>query len=117
MRALARNKQAIYYALYQGKQDITEDSYYTGEQETVYSEPVLFKINVSPSKGNADLEIFGIEAQYSKVMVTADMSCPIDEYSRLWIGITPDQPYNYVVKRVARGLNSISYAIEEVSAS
>lgn len=118
MKALARNKQAIHYALYLGKTEILDDDgYFTGEYVNSYAEPVELKINVSPARGTSDIEMFGIEMQYSKVMVTSDMSCPINEYSKLWIGVPITSPYNYVVERVARGLNSISYAIKEVSAS
>ena len=118
MKTLARNKQAIFYALYLGKTEILdENGYFTGEYVKSFAEPVELKINVSPTKGTSDIELFGIETQYSKVMVTSDMNCPINEFSRLWIGIPKTDPHNYVVVRVAKGLNSISYAIQEVSVS
>jgi hypothetical protein len=46
------------------------------------------------------------------------MSCPIDEYSRLWLdGRTTDKPHNYVVVAVSKSLNSIRYAIRRVDVS
>ena len=50
---------------------------------------------------------------------------PIDEYSVLWIDKLPqlnedgttDTPHDYIVQRVARGLNSISIAVRKVSVS
>ena len=48
MRLLRRNKQTIYYALYEGKKPLTDEyGNPTGEYEVLYSEPVLLKINVS----------------------------------------------------------------------
>lgn len=117
MRALSRNKQTFYYALYQGETPATdEDGYYTGESEVTFSAPVKMKANISPARGEADVELFGVSEQYSKTIVTSDMRCPIDTMSRLWVGISTDEPYNYVVVRVAKSLNSITYAIREVSA-
>jgi hypothetical protein len=144
MRALARNKQTFYYALYQGHENITDsDGYLTGEKEVLYGEPTEYKANISPARGSADIELFGITEQYTKTIVTTDMDCPIDEMSRLWIEKNPHEgladkdgvglrdkfgrrlcasdagilPHDYVVVRVARSINSITIAIKEVSAS
>ena len=117
MKALSRNKQKIYYALYLGETEIQEDGYYTGERQVSYSDPVEMKANVSPARGEADVQIFGVTENYTKTIVTTDMGCPIDTMSRLWIGVEPTSPYNFVVVRVAKSLNSIAYAIREVSAS
>lgn len=118
MKSLSRNKQAIYYALYAGKtEEYDENGDFTGEYTTSYSSPVELLINVSPARGSADVDIFGINESYTKTMLTSDMNCPIDITSRLWIGIPPTEPYNYVVTKVARSLNSIMYAIKEVTVS
>ena len=57
-------------------------------------------------------------------MVTDDMSCPIDENSVLFVDRVPVQEdgeplntYDYVVKRVAKSLTHISYAISRVEVS
>lgn len=124
MRDLNRNKQTIYYALYQGKQKTYDaDGYYTGEPLSQYSAPVEMKANVSPAKGTSDVEQFGVSEDYTKTIVTTDLTCPIDEMSRLWVD-TPatDEsgavlPHNYAVIRVAKSINSITYAVKEVSTS
>ena len=57
------------------------------------------------------------------MIVTDDLLCPIDENTVLFIdkepGYTEDGTplYDYIVKRVARSLNSISYAVSKVSVS
>ena len=125
MRSLVRNKQKIYYALYDGKSD-TRDEWgnLTGESQLKYRDPVAYYINVSAARGNANVEQFGINLNYTKTMVTNDVSCPICETTRLWVGkeatvtengVTTVLPHNYVVVSVARSINSITYAIKEVS--
>ena len=127
MRSLSRNKQTIYYALYQDKVAV-KDEYgnATGEYVTSYGTPTEFRINVSAARGTADVEQFGINAIYTKTMVTNDLTCPITETSRLWIGKpafetvgeeTTVTNHNYVVTAVAKSINSITYAIKEVVVS
>ena len=125
MRTSQRNSQKIYYSLYLGKTPIYDEyGNQTGEYELTYATPVGFTLNVSAARGTSDVEQFGIDLNYSKTMVTHDMTCPINEASRLWIGkeatITEDNvttvtPHNYVVLAVAKSINSITYAIKEVS--
>ena len=98
MRALSRNMQTFYYALYDRKTEVIKDGLRTGQYTVTYAAPVAMKANISASKGSADLSPFGIDTQYTKTIVTTDMSCPI-------------------VVRVARSLNSITYAIREVKVS
>lgn len=124
MRTLAINKQTIYYALYNGTQDVVIDGSRTGEKRNDYSPPVKVRMNVSAAKGTADTEQFGITDEYTKTVVTDDMVCPIDTESILWIGITPDAngeggavKHNYRVVRVAKSINSITYAVREVDVS
>lgn len=116
MRSLCRNKQKIFYSLYTDKEPIIDEyGNQTGEYVLTYGDPVEYHINVSAARGTADVEQFGINANYTKTMVTNDIDCPIDETTRLWINRTPDKPHNYVVVSVARSINSVTYAIKEVS--
>lgn len=123
MRSLNRNKQRIYYSLYSSKTPILDEyGNQTGEYETTYATPVALDINVSAARGTSDVEQFGINTAYTKTMVTNDLTCPIDETTRLWIGREPtdngvEVPHNYVVVMVAKSVNSITYAIKEVSVS
>lgn len=125
MRSLNRNKQRIYYSLYSSKTPILDEyGNQTGEYETTYATPVALDINVSAARGTSDVEQFGINLNYTKSMVTNDLNCPIDETTRLWVGkdafetveeVTTVTPHNYVVVSVAKSINSITYAIKEVS--
>lgn len=129
MKALARNRQTLYYALPTGLVNVTDsDGFYTGEQTVSYATPVGVEMNISPATGRTVLEWFGIATNYSKVLVTDDMACPITEDTILWIGIEPtttvtnngqttvvNNPHNYVVSKIAKSLNSIAYGVTEVS--
>lgn len=115
MRSLEINKQDIYYASYTGVEPLYDE--YENEIGTVvtYSTPISYRINVSAAKGEMSTRQFGDSEDYNKVMVTSDMNCPITEGSVLWVDRQDtDASHDYIVKRVARGLNTISIAIAKV---
>lgn len=123
MRVLKRNQRALYYATYSSNSEIKDtNNHLTGERRITYSNPVLMYANISPARGEAEQELFGIDLDYDKVMITDDTSCPIAENSKLWVDTTPTiatggsttTVHDYVVKRVSRSINSIAYAIEKV---
>ena len=116
MHTLARNKRSFFYATYQGKtKKYDTDGNYTGVSEITYSDPIEADMNISPSLGRADLESFGITAQYTHTIVTDDMACPMDEHSIIWYGIPVTAPHNFVVVRKAEALNHLIYALQQVS--
>ena len=118
MRELEINKQTIYYALFTGYTDaVDSNGYKTGEKVKTYSDPTPLRINVSPARGNADREIFGIDLSYTRTMTTDKLDCPIDEDTILWVGRDTSEPHNYIVVRKAQSLNDIVYAIREVTIS
>ena len=124
MRCLWRNKRQFYYALWQGKGEITdEDGNIVETGIPQYSEPVPMLANISVSEGKAfqeslSVEMFGIDIDYDKVIVTADMDCPIEESSVLWINRTPDEgQYDHIVTRISKSINSIAIAIKKVDVS
>ena len=121
MRCLNRNKQSFWYCLYDSKTP-TYDEYgnETGEPHVTYEDPVQMYANISPASGYAQTEQFGNLVDYDKVIVTDDMTCPIDEHTVLFVDKDPehnldnDLMYDYIVRRVARSINSISIAIRKV---
>ncbi len=119
MRTLERNKQLIYYSLFEGETPI-KDEYdnSTGEYELSYGEPVSCRLNVSAARGEYESRPFGEMENYDKVLVTDDLSLPIAETSILWIdNLDIEHPHDYVVKKVARSLNSVSIAVSKVKVS
>lgn len=120
MNTQIRNRTPFYYALYETSLPLVdEDGNFTGESGTGYSDPVLYKKgNVSSATGVSNTLQFGNLEDYDKVIVTADMACPIDENSILWVDTAnTNDPHDYVVKRVSKSLNVISIAIKKVKVS
>ena len=126
MKALYRNNQTFWYANIIDKLPIIDEhtGYETGETYIGYTAPVKADANISAARGTADLDAFGINANYSKTIVTDNLTLPIDKSTILWINKEPDEngeagdiKHDYVVVAVARSLNSLTIAIKEVSVS
>lgn len=119
-----RNKQTVYYSLFDKKEEIKdENGLFTGAYKIVYKTPVKMAANVSAATGSAQAELFGANISYDKVIVIDDTMCPIDENTVLCVDSAPEYDssgnliFDYVVKRVAKSLNSISYAISRAVVS
>lgn len=124
MRLMQRNLKTVYYSLYKGLTDVTdENGFKTGEKVETYSDAVKIRASVSPSSGSAQTEIFGSLDSYDRVMLVDDTACPIDENSILFVDKEPEvdstgKPIpDYKVRKVAKSLNGISYAIKKVNVS
>lgn len=126
MIGLKANEQEFYYALFQGTEMVIAPSgYRTGEKTEVYSNPVLMSASISAATGTSNMEMFGDLEGYSKVIVTHEMDCPISETTALWVDVSPEVdrhgkatvPHDYIVKRIAKSLNVIAYAIAKVNKS
>ena len=124
MRSQQKNKRKFWYA---SEGDTTtevkdENGYYTGEWATEYATPVFTYANISANRGNAYEEEFGASLDYDRVITDCDVNLGINEKSRLWIEVEPDLkdntvPHDYIVKKVARSLNSVTIAIKKVDVS
>lgn len=123
MRIMEKFKSPFWYLLF----DHTEPVYDEYGNETgsvaVYKEAIPMRANVSAAAGNAQVEQFGSLSGYDKVILTDETDCPIDETSVLFVDKEPEYSedgrplYDYVVKRVAKSKNFISYAVSKVSVS
>lgn len=123
MRSLERNQQTIYYVQYSDNTPtLDEDGNDTGETANSYSNPIKLDISVSGSKGKTQENAFGISLDYDKTMSTCDIKVPINEYSKLFIDVMPiikedgstDSKPDYRVKKVAKSINNILYAIKKI---
>ena len=127
MRILQRSIQTFWYRLYDDSGDEIMYDEYGNEigYKVGYADPVERSASISPATGSSNVEQFGDLDNYDKVIVTADMTCPIDEQTVLYIDEPPvlDEstgqysPYDYVVRRVARSTNNIAIAVRKVSVS
>lgn len=115
MRDCLRNQVEFWYSTFIKKEPILKDGFETGQYESVYSDPVKAKARITSATGESDAELFGADVRYDRVISTVQ-NLPIDEYSRLWIEKSPERydDHDYVVKRVAKGLNQNLWAIAKV---
>lgn len=132
MRCLSRNKSVFYYAL-QGEKTEIKDEYgnATGQYNVSHTDPIRTCGNISAARGEVQSREFGESESYDKVIVLDEINTPIDEYSILWVDTLPllnadgslalnDKgevitPHDYIVRQVARSLNSVSIAISKVT--
>ena len=116
---------------YERKEAIKDDyGNTTGEYEIFYGNPLPYSANVSAAKGETQTRQFGENEVYDKAIMADNTVPPIDEYSILWIDTIPQidehgalatdesgkviTPYDYIVTKVARSLNSVSIAVSKV---
>ena len=147
MRLLERNKKPLWYALRTGSTYITDSNgHKTGDKEQAYGTPVRVMMSMAissgannlGSQGIASLEPYGIVTGYTARAVTEDMTCTMDEQSKVWYGILPTHteqrtqivdgeqkivdvevpnPHNYTVVRKAISLNHLIFYLKEVDVS
>lgn len=134
MKCMGRNKVRFFYSLYESKESI-KDEYGndTGEYNVIHGKPNEFMANISAAKGETTTRQFGESESYDKVIVMDNDAPSIDEYTILWVDTVPavDEdgnletnedgetitPHDYIVKKVAKSLNSVSIAISKVDVS
>lgn len=134
MRCMERNKVEFYYALFTQRVPVVDEyGNTTGEYDVQHGNPVKCSSNISAAKGETQTRQFGENVSYDKVIVMDNDAPPIDEYSILWIDTMPElnadgslavdsegnvkTPHDYIVKKVAKSLNNVSYAVSKVSVS
>lgn len=132
MKCMERNKVPFYYALFSERVPIRDEyGNESGEYDVRHKNPVRCLANISAAKGETQTRQFGENVTYDKVLVMGNDAPAIDEYSILWIDTTPEiatdgglavkedgsikTPHDYIVKKVAKSLNSVSYAVSKVS--
>jgi hypothetical protein len=123
MKIMERNKVPFYYLLYDRKEAVQDEYGMTGDYRVFYKKAAKLRASVSTGVGSAQVEQFGNFVSYDKVIITDDLKCPIDENTVLFLDKKPEYRedgtplYDYIVKRVAKSRNFISYAVQKVSVS
>jgi hypothetical protein len=114
----------FYYATFDRKEEITDEyGNVTGEYEIIYSKPIKYKGNISTAQGEMQTRQFGDSESYDRTIAVGKKDVPFDEHSILWVDTLPiiesdgttETPYDYLVKEVARGLDSTIIAISKVN--
>lgn len=119
MRTSQRDKRPVAYASYVGIQELTDEyGNYTGEYDVEYSEPVKTLMNVSGGRGQADIALFGLTQNFSRTAVTQDLETDWNTEMVMWVEHDPDtEPFDYRISQVARTINQVVLALEEVDVS
>lgn len=134
MKCLERNKTSFWYSPYIDKSEIIDEyGNGTGEYRIDRADPIKLRANISSAKGETESQLFGDTENYDRVIALDKVSLPIDEYTILWIDTVPLlttsgelrrdadgqilTPHNYIVKKVAKSLNSTLVAISKVTVS
>ena len=126
MRCMERNKQVFYFSSFTDKVGLVDEyGNRTGEYKVLYDNPTKLSGNISAAMGEMQNRQFGESELYDKVIVLGNPNVSIDEYSILWVDTLPtlkedgstDTPHDYIVKKIARSLNSVSIAISKVTVS
>ena len=131
-RIANRNQQPFWYAPYESTVEDYDD--YNNQIGTHAAYGVVVKAygNISAAKGEVAARQFGDADNYDKVIVLGDRDTPIDEYAVLWIDSGEPEtdangkpkigedgnyvtPYDYVVRKVGRGLPPFGSAMIAVS--
>lgn len=118
-----RYKTKFYYLLYAGTEPMSDGCGNEVGTKVIYHAAEEMEANISPAAGSAQVEQFGSLAGYDRVILTDELSCPIDENTVLFIDKDPEYGadgtplYDYRVRRVARSKNLVSIAVSKVSVS
>lgn len=116
MRSLNRNRRKFYYKTVVGVEEKTDEwGNYTGEYAPVYSELKSAYANISANKGDVSSQQFGNLLDYDRTISTTNLNIGLDETGVLWLdGADTDKAHNFIVKKVAKSINSVQIAIKQV---
>ena len=121
MKCLKRNERTFYYALPTGRENVTKNGYLTGDVAVSYGPVESVHGNIAPPTGKVFVELFGTSLLYDRVIVMDDPETPICEGTVLCVDVPPSYDasnnliYDYIVRKVARSLNSVSIAVSKVN--
>ena len=109
MKLLRRNTfRFAYYANTGTETETIRDGLHTGEYAPAYAAPVYYRGNISAPYGNASDNLFGINTQYTHILLMDDVKAPISEDGLIvWNGAT------YEIKAVRPTINVLAIALKK----
>jgi len=112
VKLLRRNLTEVEYLPYVSKEEIlTDGGKHTGRYAVKYGDPVVFKANISTPSGQTQNQFFGINPDYTHVLVTDRQDMDIRETGKiLW------RDGEYEIKAVRPSLNVLSVALKRLTA-
>ena len=131
MRDLRSNTRKLWYSNSERLVDtLDEYGFPTGDQKKVMTDPVMFRANLSATRGTQGFtgtgesnDYFGSDIDYSLIISTSRMDLPIAEDTIIWNAEpqkTEDGEWDcntnaFRVTAVARGLHHMKYAVKRMS--
>ena len=108
MKTLKRNERSFLYKAFLGKTERLVNGKHTGKFDITYDEPVEYSGNISAPSGQTNTDLFGIDVQYTHVLIMCDPEADIKEDGLIqWKG------NEYVVKAVRPSLNVLAVALKQ----
>lgn len=112
MRLLRRNTTTFEYRANLGEQEILLNGMHTGNYGITYADPVRYRGNISAPSGFATDNLFGVNTQYTHVLVMDKPDVDIMEDGLIdWKGAV------YEVKAVRPSINQVSIALKKRTAN
>ena len=131
MRDLRSNTRKLWYSNSKGLEDVLDEyGFPTGDPKKVITDPVMFRANLSATRGTQGFtgtgesnDYFGSDIDYSLIISTSRMDLPIAEDTIIWNAEpqkTEDDEWDcntnaFRVTAVARGLHHMKYAVKRMS--
>ena len=112
MRLLKRNTTAFEYRAYLRSEDVLVNGLHTGNVRPVYDDPVQYRGNISAPSGFATDNLFGINTQYTHILLMSDMNADIKEY-----GLVVWKEDEYDVQAVRPTMNVLAVALKKRTAN
>ena len=110
MRLLRRNTVVFQYRARTGEEEVLDGEMHTGNFNPTYAEPVQYRGNISPPSGFATDNLFGINTEYTHILVMDKLNAGIAEDGLVeWNGDT------YEVKSVRKSLNVLAVALKQTT--
>lgn len=108
MRLLKRNTVVFDYRQYLGEQEILKNGHHTGNYAPAYSDPIQYRGNISAPSGFATDQLFGINTQYTHVLLMDKPDADIEES-----GLIEWKDAIYEIKAVRPSLNVLAVALKK----
>ena len=108
MRILKRNSTTFEYRPLAGKQEVMLNGLHTGNMQPVYGDPVQYRGHISAPSGFATDNLFGINTQYTHILLMSDIYADIRED-----GLITWKENDYDIQAVRPTLNVLAVALKK----
>lgn len=110
MKLMKRNTKRFIYKAHTGEEEVLCDGMHTGIYAPTYTDGVTYSGNISPPSGFVHPDLFGIETNYTHVLLMDDPKADIKED-----GLIECEGAMYEIRAVRPSLNVMSVALKEIT--